>query len=167
MAVDAFAKAQGLAEAAWKKHHKTNALVAELMVGETKCLLAKPQTFMNESGQAVQDLIAFYKLEPKDVIVAHDELDLPFGSLRIQVDASAGGHNGVASVIERLGSKSFVRLRIGVGGAQRGKIPAEKYVLLPFSFFEKLKLKGVIKHAVEALECLASSDAQACMNRFN
>lgn len=167
MALDAFAKTQGLAEAEWKKHHRANALVAELMVGETKCLLAKPQTFMNESGQAVQELMAFYKLQPTQVIIAHDELDLPFGGLRIQVDASAGGHNGVASVIDRLGSKNFVRLRIGVGGAQRGKIPTEKYVLLPFSFFERLKLKGVINRAAEALACLAEHDAQRCMNKFN
>lgn len=165
MAVDVLASKMGASE--WKKHHKAEALVAETTLGDEKCLFAKPQTFMNDSGKAVQDLVSFYKLSPADVVIAHDELDLPFGVMRITADASAGGHNGVASVIEKLGTKSFTRLRIGIRGPEKGKIPTDKFVLLPFSFFERLKKKAVLSRAAEALECLVSNDTQACMNKFN
>lgn len=165
MVVDALAERLHASE--WKKHHKANALVAEAMVGGEKCLMAKPQTFMNSSGEAVQALMAFYKLQSGDVIVAHDELDLPFGTLRISIDASAGGHNGVASVMEKLGTRNIIRLRMGIRGPQKGSIPSDKYVLLPFSLLERLKRKSIVSHAAEALECLAAHDAQTCMNRFN
>lgn len=165
MAVDAFAKLQNAT--AWKKHHKAEALVTEIMIDGQKHLLAKPQTFMNDSGKAVQDLMAFYKIEAANLVVVHDELDLPFATLRIVSDSSAGGHNGVSSVIETIGTKTFTRLRIGVGSEKRGKVPTATFVLLPFSLFERLKLKGVISQAAEAIGCLLSHDAKTCMNRFN
>ncbi len=164
MALDAFAKAQG---ASFKQHHKAQVDVAEVVMDGQKVLLAKPLTFMNKSGEAVRALTNFYKIEAKDVVVVHDELDLPFGRLRINVDASAGGHNGVASVIEQLGTKAFTRLRIGIGSTHRGQIPTDKFVLLPFSFFEHLKLRGVISSASEAVECLATNTAAICANKVN
>jgi PTH1 family peptidyl-tRNA hydrolase len=167
MAVDALAKAHGISDAQWRKHHKANALVVELLLGGVKHLLAKPQTFMNDSGDAVQALLAFHKIDTANLIVAHDELDFPFGVSRITAEASAGGHNGVASIIERIGTKAFTRLRIGVNSDKRGKIPTEKFVLLPFSLFERLKLRSHLTQASDALECLISKNAQECMNKFN
>jgi len=164
MALDAFAKAH---DASFKAHHKAQAEVAEVVLDGQKVLLAKPHTFMNKSGEAVQALAQFYKINASDVIVVHDELDLPFGRLRINVDASAGGHNGVASVIEKLGTKAFTRLRVGIGSTHRGKIPTDKFVLLPFSLFERLKLRGVISSASEAIECLATNTAAICANKVN
>lgn len=167
MAVDALAKNLGLSHADFKTHHKATALVAEAMVNGEKNLLVKPQTFMNTSGEAVLALATFYKLTPNDIVIAHDELDLPFGAQRITATSSAGGHNGVISVFEKLGTKNIVRLRLGIKNNQRAKIPGDKFVLLPFSLIERLQLKGVVARAAEALECLASNDAQKCMNQFN
>lgn len=92
-----------------------NSLISEGQIGDQKILLVKPLTFMNESGRAVQQIKNFYKLEHKDIWIVHDELDLPPGKIKISINASAGGHNGIASIIQMLGAKNFVRFRIGIG----------------------------------------------------
>jgi len=92
-----------------------NSLISEGQISDQKIILIKPLTFMNESGRAVQQIKNFYKLENKDIWILHDELDLPPGKIKISVDASAGGHNGIASIIQMLGAKDFVRFRIGIG----------------------------------------------------
>lgn len=92
-----------------------NSLISEGQLNDQKIILIKPLTFMNESGRAVQQIKNFYKLENKDIWILHDELDLPPGKIKISIDASAGGHNGIASIIQMLGAKDFVRFRIGIG----------------------------------------------------
>ena len=153
--------------ATWEQHHKTKAEVCKINVGGTAVMLAKPQTFMNESGQAVSALLQFYKLSPADVIIVHDELDLPFGDVRISVNASAGGHNGVKSVISRMGTQDIVRLRLGIKNDRADQVPSEAFVLERFGFFERQKIKRFLETYSEALTCLLLSDAQACMNQFN
>jgi PTH1 family peptidyl-tRNA hydrolase len=114
---------------------------------QEKIILAKPQTFMNHSGQAVKALIDFYKIEPKNIIVVADDLDLELGNYKISQGTSSAGHNGVQNIIDILGTKDFKRIRIGIekegGRNQRGQIPGEKFVLQRFEDKELLKLSEI------------------------
>lgn len=161
MVLDAFAKNIGVS---WSQFNKGP---LEFCKFAPDVILAKPQTFMNESGKAVAALFTFYKLSAADLIVVHDELDLPFGSLRISADASAGGHNGVKSVIESVGSQGFTRLRLGVRTDRREKVPAEAFVLERFGLIERLKLSSYMPQYIEALQCLIENDTGKCMSRYN
>lgn len=97
----------------WKD--KFNAQIAEGRIGTEKILLVKPQTYMNNSGEAVGPLMRWYKVTPEDIIVAHDDMDIPAGTIRIRKKGSSGGHNGIKSLIAHLGSENFPRVRLGVG----------------------------------------------------
>lgn len=111
--------------------------------GETgKVIFLKPQTFMNDSGQALKACCSFYKVDlPKNLLVAHDEIDLPFGEIRVSKNASAAGHNGIKSIIQDLGTQDFLRLRIGVETrASREELPTDAYVLQNFTETEIRKL---------------------------
>lgn len=161
MVLDALAKTNRVG---WSTFHKSPAEFCKLA---PDVILAKPQTFMNESGKAVGPMMAFYKLSPADLILVHDELDLPFGSLRISFDASAGGHNGVKSVIDAIGSQAFTRLRLGVKTERREKVPADAFVLERFGLRERLKLNSLMPDYLEAAQCLIEKNAQECMSRYN
>lgn len=117
--------------------------ILEVSIADTKVLLVKPQTFMNESGTAVQEICNFYKVDvSKDLLVLHDEIDLPFGTIRNTESSSAAGHNGVKDIIEKLGTQNFHRLRIGVESrASRQELPTEAFVLQNFSDSEIKTLK--------------------------
>ena len=130
-AVDAFVREQG---GTWKADVKRKANVCALVLGKEKVVLAKPTTFMNLSGEAVQALASFYKVGHEDILLIHDEMDLVPG--RIQLKPEGGrdaGHNGVASIQERLGTKALPRLRIGIGRPEHPNQPTEDYVLGPLS----------------------------------
>jgi len=121
------------------KQEKFNAIIANAefvsSVGyREKLLLVYPQTFMNNSGVAVQEILSFYKLEPSDIIVIHDEIDLPLGTVRVTEDSGAAGHNGVKSIIEQLGTSKFKRIRIGIESRIENRIPpTDVFVLEPFT----------------------------------
>lgn len=103
-----------------------------------KIMLVYPQTFMNNSGAAVKKILDFYKIAPADIIILHDDIDLPLGTLKLSANAGDAGHNGVKSIIESLGSKNFTRIRIGIESRDdRSQIPTESFVLQPFSELEK------------------------------
>jgi PTH1 family peptidyl-tRNA hydrolase len=123
--VDAFALEE---EATWKEDIKRKAFVAKVVVDDKQVLLAKPTTFMNRSGEAVQALASFYKIEPKDLLVVHDDMDLEPGRIQFKDGGSPAGHNGVENIYERLGSTNIQRLRIGIGQPQ-GRMAAEDWVL--------------------------------------
>jgi len=154
-------------DAKWEEHHKAKAWVAKVNVGEEQLLLVKPLTFMNSSGAAVRALVDFYKLSAADVILVHDEKDLELGKMKIVEDASAGGHNGVDDVFRALGTQKVLRLRLGIQAAKASRIPTEKFVLQPFSFFEKRTVKKWLPEIAEAIECLVKQDVADCMNKFN
>lgn len=135
-------------------------------VGATRVLLAKPQTFMNLSGQAVSSLIRFYKIDLSKVLVAHDDLDLPFGTLRIRPGGGPGGQKGVGSIIQQLGTQDFPRLRIGIGRPPGQMDPAE-YVLQNFSPSEMDEIPFILGKAAEAAECYIRQGLEMAMNRFN
>jgi peptidyl-tRNA hydrolase, PTH1 family len=126
MAVDAFAKEIGTE---WKADAKRKALVATAIIGGEKIILAKPQTFMNLSGEAAAALASFYKAAPEDILLVHDDMDLDIGRIQFKNGGSPAGHNGVASVYERLGTKDIQRLRIGIGRPPDDRTPSEDWVL--------------------------------------
>ncbi len=145
---------------------QARALVASTSYQGRKIILAKPQTYMNLSGQSVGGLARFYKLPLENVMVAHDDLDLPFGIIRIRPGGGAGGQKGVASAIERLGSKDFPRLRIGIGRPPGRMDPAD-YVLQDFPQADLVTLSETLGRAAEAALVFVTEGLEAAMNQFN
>ncbi len=136
-------------------------------IARADVILAKPQTFMNLSGEAVQRLLHFFKVPPPELVVLHDDLDLPWGKIRIRIGGSSGGHRGILSIHEAIGSEAFIRLKIGIGRpAAPGRDPAD-YVLDPLPEAEKEELKDILKRGAEAVEMLLSRGPQEAMNRFH
>jgi len=129
-------------------------------------ILAKPQTFMNNSGKAVAQILKFYP--EAELIVVHDELDFELGTIRVQKNASAAGHNGVQSVIDELGTQDFIRLRIGSNNPElRGQIPGEDYVLQNFKPEEQDLLKEILEKAKAAIETIQTEGLEIAQSKFN
>ncbi|OGP72945.1 MAG: aminoacyl-tRNA hydrolase [Deltaproteobacteria bacterium RBG_16_49_23] len=145
------------------KRHQT--LYGTGSIDSQKVILVKPMTYMNRSGEAVGKMVHFFHLGIENLIVIHDDLDLPFGRFRFKQRGGDGGHQGVRSIIELLGGANFLRLKVGIGRPPRGMEPAE-YVLNSFDLFEQSHLDRVIDQAVEALRVLISDGIQTAMNRF-
>ncbi len=135
-------------------------------VGPLPALLAKPQTYMNLSGMSVRRLFDFYKIDLGNLIVVHDDLDLPFGTLRLKKGGGAGGHKGLISVIQSLGEDDFIRVRMGIGKPPH-KGMVEDYVLQILPREDLERLSEVITEAAEAIGLLVTSGLPAAMNRYN
>src|SRR5215470_9933453 len=135
-------------------------------VGGERCVLLKPQEYMNVSGRSVQRASAFYQVEPKEVVVVHDEIDLPLGTLRIKVGGGHAGHNGIRSIAQDLGSSDFVRLRCGAGRPD-GKGRVVGHVLGDFGKSEKVEAEIMIKEAADAVEDILARGALLAMNKTN
>lgn len=143
-------KKQGFSN--WEKNKKFFAEISAGSIKDEKIILAKPLSFMNDSGKAVQALMHFYKNPPLDLIVIHDDIDLALGKFKLQKDRSSAGHNGIKSIIEKIGTQNFYRIRIGIAKADRDKQGrTEKFVLNRFNLFEKLKLKKIKPEILQAL----------------
>lgn len=160
----------------WLVNKKTDSLICRGNIGNEKIILAKPQTFMNLSGQAAKKLLAFYKIKSlDDLLVIHDDFDLPLGIIRISKNASAAGHKGVKSIIEELGSKNFYRLRLGIYPIGQTfkevhfkKVASiEKFVLKKFAKNELSLVKGTTKKAAQAAETAIKESPETAMNQFN
>jgi len=145
---------------------QAKALVTSLTYEGKKLILAKPQTYMNLSGQSIQGLARFYKIPLENMIVAHDDLDLPFGTIRIRPGGGPGGQRGVASTIERLGSKGFPRLRIGIGRPPGRMDPAD-YVLQNFARSDFPLLSEILDRAADAVMTFVLEGLNPAMNKFN
>ena len=148
------------------KRKLCSALVGESSDHGEKFLFVKPQTYMNRSGEPVKDLLRRFHATADDVVVVYDDLDLPFGRIRIRPKGSAGGHRGLLSVMEELAGASFYRVRVGIGRPPQGVDPVD-YVLQPFEAEETGALGGVISRAAEAVMCLLREGSQLAMERFN
>lgn len=136
----------------FQENKKFHALVAEGQINGEKIILAKPMTFMNNSGQAVQALAGYYKIETKDVVIIHDDLDFELGRVEVQTNRSAAGHNGVKSVIEQMGTQEFTRIRVGVAKKMNQRQGETKsFVLSKFGLMERRKLAMVKKLVAEAV----------------
>lgn len=141
-------------DAKWQDSKKWQAQIAEIKIGREKIILVRPQTFMNESGQAARALMNFYKLAPADILVIYDDIDLLVGATRLRESGGSGGHKGMASVIEHLGTNEISRLRLGIAEKRAGKqaIPAEDYVLQPFSPDGEIKIKKTLAKMPELVQ---------------
>jgi len=148
-----------------KQESRFDALIGHIRIAGEKVLLVKPLTYMNLSGKAVQPLMHWYKLELNDLMVVYDDMDLPMGTLRIRKKGGNGGHNGIASISERLGSKDFARSRVGIGRPQSGE--AVNWVLGKFTADEKEQMDIVVKNAADALEKWVKLGIDEAMNAYN
>jgi len=148
------------------KRKLCSALVGESSDHGEKFLFVKPQTYMNRSGEPVKELLSRFHATADDVVVVYDDLDLPFGRIRLRPKGSAGGHRGVLSIMEELAGASFYRVRVGIGRPPQGVDPVD-YVLQPFDAEESAALGGVISRAAEAVMSLLREGSQPAMERFN
>ena len=141
------------------------------MIAQNNVVLAKPQTYMNDSGQSIALLMQRYKLTSEDLIVIHDDMDLPLGKIRIRKGSSSGGHKGVQSIIDFLGSQDFIRIRVGIGrpiiSDNFKKTRIVDYVLDDFSRNEEKLVDDAIHHVSEAVVCLLTAGIVVAMNEFN
>jgi PTH1 family peptidyl-tRNA hydrolase len=145
---------------------QAKAIVTTATYQERKLILAKPQTYMNLSGHSAQGLLNFYKIPVENMIVAHDDLDLPFGNIRIRPKGGPGGQKGMASTIEQLGTNGFPRLRIGIGRPP-GRMDPAAYVLQDFSREEMRALSEIIDRAADAALEFVMNGVNAAMNKYN
>lgn len=145
---------------------ESQALVTKAEYEGKRLVLAKPQTFMNLSGRPVGALIRFYKIPHSNLLVVYDDVDLPFGTLRMRPGGGSAGQKGMGSIIERLGSDAFPRLRIGIGRPP-GRMEAADYVLQEFSKAEKEQALIILDRAVEAVLTFVSTGIDQAMNQFN
>jgi PTH1 family peptidyl-tRNA hydrolase len=142
-------------------------------VARTKIAVAKPQTFMNLSGEAVSALVRRYKLSAQDILVIYDDLDLPLGKIRIREKGSSGGHNGLKSIISHLGTQDFPRIRVGIGPAEGSdsaaapEVDAIEHVLSDFTDAERTVMREVYPRVAAAIECVLTEGIAAAMNKYN
>jgi len=146
---------------------QAKAFVTDARHADKRLILAKPQTYMNESGQVVSTLLKFYKVPIENLIVIYDDMDLPFGALRIRPKGGSSGQKGMRSIIERLGGlENFPRLRLGIGRPP-GRMAAEDFLLQDFSSSERADLEPVLENGIQALLILITEGLETAMNRYN
>lgn len=149
------------------KRLKYHALTAEVNIDGHRCLLMKPQTFMNNSGEAVGEAAKFYKIPAEKVIVMFDDISLPIGKLRVRRKGSAGGHNGIKSLISHLGSENFPRVKIGVGAKPHPDYDLADWVLASFKKEDFPALKEAMVNACEAVKLIVNGNTDKAMNLYN
>ena len=149
------------------KKLKYHSLVREVTVSGKRCLLMKPQTFMNNSGEAIGEAAKFYKIPPERVIVISDDTTLDVGKIRIRRKGSAGGHNGLKSIIAHLGSEDFPRVKIGVGKKPDAYTDLADWVLARFPKESEADLKNALENALSAVELIVAGETDKAMNLYN
>ncbi len=145
---------------------KHKALVGEGVIQGERVLLVKPQTYMNLSGDALHEILHFYKVPPAQLVVIYDDIDLPVGKLRIRPAGSAGTHNGMRSILSRIGTEAFPRVRIGVGKPPAGWALAD-FVLSRFSAEERKRIDEVVERVTAAIPAVLTAGAEAAMAKYN
>lgn len=146
---------------------KFKALTANAVICGEKCLLMKPQTFMNNSGEAIGEAARFYKVPPQNVIIISDDISLQPGTIRIRRKGSAGGHNGLKSIISHLGSEDFPRVKVGVGERKNRDSDLADFVLGTFPKDDIPLMNDAILNAVDAIELIVSGKTDEAMNKYN
>ncbi len=149
----------------WERRNR--ALLANGNIDAEKVVLVKPLTFMNNSGEAVSELVRWYKIQPEDILVIYDDLDLPVGQIRLRPKGSAGGHNGLSSIIHHLHTDQFPRLRVGIGRPANSHMNTVDYVLGAASGDEGILLETAEDHAVDAVPLILQQGIGAAMNILN
>jgi len=154
-------------KADWTKEKRFKAHTARIEDGPRKVILARPETFMNASGESVGALMKFYQVLPAQMVVVVDDADLPLGQIRLRGNGSSGGHHGLESIEAHLGTREYPRLRIGIGREAGDQREITDYVLAQFSKAEAELLKKVLARACDQIECWLKEGIGAAMNRFN
>mgnify|MGYP001557836626 CR=1 FL=1 len=162
MALDAYA--QGVGNPRWKEERQ--ALVVRLKMDDQEVIFAKPQTFMNKSGESVRALMDFYKVELEKIVVVHDEIDVGFGAIRIHKNRGSGGHNGIKSINQMLSTQDYVRLKLGVGRSPNPNIDAATHVLQNFAPEEQADLVDFLNVAGDAIESLIFDGTSKAATKF-
>lgn len=139
----------------------------ESRAGNHRDYFLKPQTYMNLSGDSVAALATFYKILPADILVIYDDLDLPLGRIRVAARGSSGGHNGIKSIIQTLGTEEFARVKIGIGRPSDARVATVDYVLMPFAASERGEVNQTIQRVVQAAQVYLQKGIQDAMNEFN
>ena len=150
----------------WRKAPGVQALLSRVVLDDIECSLIMPLTYMNDSGSAVKHIAAKSGIGPEGMLVVCDDMDLAFGEMRLRASGTAGGHNGIKSVIEHLGSKDFARLRLGVGRPKAG-IDAVDHVLSDFTPVELKQLPDLIKNALFCVHIWGTEGVEKAMSQFN
>ncbi|WP_415973763.1 aminoacyl-tRNA hydrolase [Rhodococcus sp. 077-4] len=163
MVADAFA---GRIGSSFSSHKKSNSDIVQARLGNRSVVIAKPRTFMNLSGQPVAALARFFSIEPANIVVVHDELDIDFGALRLKLGGGEGGHNGLRSISQHLSTKDYLRVRVGVGRPP-GRMDPASFVLKPFSAPERKDLGVVVEEAADAAELVLQVGLEAAQNRVH
>ncbi|CAB4890256.1 MAG: aminoacyl-tRNA hydrolase [Rhodococcus sp.] len=163
MVADALA---GRVGSSFTSHKKSNSDIVQARLDGRSVVVAKPRTFMNLSGQPVAALARFFSVDPANIVVVHDELDIDFGALRLKLGGGEGGHNGLRSISQHLGTKDYLRVRVGVGRPP-GRMDPASFVLKPFSTPERKDLGVVIEEAADAAELLLKVGLEAAQNRVH
>lgn len=145
---------------------KHKALCGKGVIGGQKVVLAKPQTYMNNSGESIREIAEYYKIEPENIVIIYDDITLDVGQLRVRQKGSAGGHNGMKSIIAHLGTQEFPRIRVGIGDKPRGMDLAD-YVLGHFPKAELENVETGTDEGARAAEVLICEGVDAAMNQFN
>lgn len=154
------------AGARFKSHKRSKAVMWEGRIDGRRTVLVKPTTYMNDSGQAVAPLCAFYKVEPEQVVVVHDELDLPFGSIRLKQGGGDNGHNGLKSLRRSLGTGEFFRARVGIGRPP-GRMEPAAFVLRDFSAAERAEIPELVDRTADAVAALMTQGLDRAQSQFN
>jgi PTH1 family peptidyl-tRNA hydrolase len=153
--------------ARWTSEKKFQARLARVERDGRKVLLCEPETFMNSSGEAVGALAQYYQLPPERILVVLDDADLALGQLRLRARGSSGGHHGLESIEQHLGTQNYPRLRLGIGREEHGPREITDYVLAPFRGADSALLEKVLTRAGEQIECWLDQGVLRAMNRFN
>ncbi|MBR2133913.1 MAG: aminoacyl-tRNA hydrolase [Eubacterium sp.] len=149
------------------KHLKHHALTADVRINGKRCLVMKPQTMMNNSGEAIGEAAKFYKVSPENVIVVFDDVSLDIGNTRIRRKGSAGGHNGIKSIISHLSSENFPRVKVGVGKKPNAEYDLADWVLSKFPKDKEKDLKAALENTTNAIRLIIDGDIDEAMNRYN
>jgi PTH1 family peptidyl-tRNA hydrolase len=147
-----------------KRQHKAKLGMGQ--VAGSPAILAKPQTYVNSSGEAVGPIARYYKIPPRDVLVIYDDLDLPQGTIRVRPSGSSGGHNGIRSIIDQLGTQGFPRIRVGIGRPP-GRMEPKDYVLQDFYPSEREVMTDVYERVIGAVETFVQEGVRETMNLYN
>ena len=151
----------------WKWERRGRAMLASGMIGHEKVVLIKPLTYMNNSGEAVGELVHWYKLQPEDILVIYDDLDLPTGKVRLRAKGSAGGHNGLDNIIRHVHTNQFLRLRVGIGRPVNQRIETINYVLGIPPTDERIVQQMGENRAAQAVPLIIQKGVDAAMNAIN
>ncbi|MBL7197398.1 MAG: aminoacyl-tRNA hydrolase [Candidatus Omnitrophica bacterium] len=164
LVIEEFAKQK---EIVWKKQRIFSAYIGQEQIEQEKIILCKPLTYVNCSGEAVKKVVAKYDIDNKDILVICDDLNLPLGKIRIRAKGSDGGHNGLKSIIDCLGTREFSRLRIGIDKPQSARLSATDYVLSRFNREERKAIKEIIARSVQTIEVIIKEGIEKAMNGYN